>query len=175
MNIRRILLPALAVILALPTLSPGTPALAAGQVTLLFYDRSGNQMTVNQIRSTSNNGTAGFDNDALLNPTTLEVITMGPLFTASNTLAFTVPSQSVAFAFNWPTQPKGYSLVILDNGGGGFTGAATVNFTYQAALDTRRRLDAALSARPDYVQSAAFQSAYNSAVSHINTANGSSN
>lgn len=69
-------------------------------------------MNVSQIRSTSNNGMAGYDNDALLNPTTLEVISMGPLFTSSGTLAFTVPSQAVALAFNWPSQPRGYSLII---------------------------------------------------------------
>lgn len=86
---------------------------------------------------------------------------MGPLFTSSGTLAFTIPSQ-----------PLGYSLVILDNGGSGFSGAATVNLTYQAALDEKRRLDSALAARPDYQPSSDFQAAYNAAVTHVNTANG---
>ncbi len=97
---------------------------------------------------------------------------MGPLFTSSGTLALTVPSQPVAFAFNWPTQPRGYSLVILDNGGSGFSGAATVNLTYQAALDEKRRLDSTLAARPDYQPSSDFQAACNAAVMHVNTANG---
>lgn len=172
MKVAKLLIPLL---IMLAALSPSLirPAQAAGQVTLNFYDRTGAQLNVSQIRSTSNNGTAGYDNDALLNPSTLEVISMGPLITSGTTLAFTVPSQAVALAFNWPTQPRGYSLIILDNGGAGFTGAATVNFTYQAALDEKRRLDAALAARPDYVQSSAFQTAYNSAVAHITTANGS--
>lgn len=150
------------------------PAQAAGQVTLLFYDRNGTQLNVSQIRSLSNNGSLGYDNDALLNPTTLEVISMTPLFTSGGTLAFTVPSQPVAFAFNWLTQPRGYSLLILDNGGAGFTGAETINFTYRAALDVRRRLDAALSDRPNYQPSENFQTAYNSAIAHLNIANGSS-
>ena len=146
------------------------PALAAGTVTLLFYDRAGAALTLSQMRTTSNNGTAGYDNDALLNPTTLEVLTLNPL-PASGAATFAVPSQPVAFALNWPTTPKGYSLVIVDNGGAGFTGTATVNFTYQAALDEKRRLDAALVARPDYVHSATFQTAYDSAVAHIAAAN----
>ncbi len=147
---------------------------AAGKVTLLFYDRSGAQLNVSQIRSLSNNGSAGYDNDALLNPANLEVISMNPLVTSGTTLAFTVPAQPVALAFNWPMQNKGYSLLILDNGGAGFNSGATVNFTYQAALDIKRRLDAALGARPDYQPSAAFQSAYQSAAAYIQTAKGSS-
>lgn len=79
------------------------PVKAAGQVTLLFFDRNGTQLNANQIRSASNNGAVGYDNDALLNPVTLEVITMGPLFSSGGTLAFTVPSQPVALALNWPT------------------------------------------------------------------------
>jgi len=150
------------------------PVQAAGQVTLLFFDRNGIQMNINQIRSVSNNGSSGFDNDALLNPSTLQVINLGPLFNSGGTLAFTVPSQPVALAFNWPTQPSGFSLIILDNGGSGFTSGGTVNFTYRAALDEKRRLDSALRTRPDYQPSLSFQNAYNSAVSHINTANNSS-
>ncbi len=142
------------------------PALAAGTVTVLFYDRAGAALTLSQMRTLSNNGTAGYDNDALLNPTTLEVLTLNPL-PGSGAATFSVPSQPVAFALNWPTTPKGYSLVIVDNGGGGFTGTGTVNFTFQAALDTKRRLDAALTARPDYVHSTTFQTAYDSAVAHI--------
>lgn len=149
------------------------PASAAGQVTLLFYDRNGSALTPSQTRSLSNNGVTGYDNDALVNPATLEVVTMGPLFISGGELVFSVPATPVAFAFNWPTT-RGYSLVILDNGGTGFTGTATVNFTYRAALDVKRRLDAALTTRPAYQPSAAFQNAYDAAVEHINTANGSS-
>lgn len=150
------------------------PVQAAGQITLLFYDRNGTQLNVSQIRNLSNNNSAGYDNDALLNPASLEVITMNPLVASGTTLAFTLPAQPVALAFNWPMQNKGYSLLILDNGGSGFTSGATVNFTYQAALDVKRRLDAAVAARPDYQASATFQSAYQSAANYIQTANGSS-
>jgi len=48
------------------TLSPAfaSPVRAAGQVTLLFFDRNGTQLNVSQIRSTSSNGSAGYGNDA---------------------------------------------------------------------------------------------------------------
>lgn len=146
-------------------------AQAAGQVTLLFYDRQGTQLSVAQIRSLSNNGETGYDNDALLDPSTLQVVQMGPLFTSGDTLAFTLPDKPAALAFNWSTLPRGYSLLILDHGGAGFSSAGSVNFTYQAALDVKRRLDAALSARRDYRPSAAFQVAYDSASAHIHAAN----
>lgn len=169
MTVRRLFSLVSALILLLGAL--GAPAVqAAGTVTLLFYDRTGAALNLSQMRTVSNNGTAGYDNDALLNPTTLEVLTLNPL-PGSGAATFAVPSQAVAFALNWPTDPKGYSLVIVDNGGAGFTGTATVNFTYQAALDEKRRLDAALTARPDYVHSTAFQAAYDSAVAHIAAAN----
>jgi len=146
---------------------------AAQQVTLLFYDRNGVALSVSQVRSTSNNGSAGYNSDALLDPQNMRMVTYLPLFTSGSNLAFTVPATPVAFAFNWPTNPLGYSMIVLDNGGGGFTTGGTVNFTYQAALDYKRRLDASLVERPTYVQSAKFTNAYNNAVTHINTANGS--
>ncbi len=152
---------------------PFQKASAAGQVTLLFYDRNGTALSVNQVRALSNGPGRGYDNDALLNPQNLQMVQYLPLTTVGSNLVFTVPSVPVAFAFNWPQQPNGYSLLILDNGGGGFTGAATVNFTYQAALDYKRRLDASLAERPTYVPSTAFTAAYNDAAAHITTANAS--
>lgn len=155
---------------------------ATGQVTLLFYDRNGNAMSVSSVRATSN-GTQGpcsprkgYDNDALFDPITLQEVVYKHLFTSGTNLAFNLTGSPVALGFNWPTLPRGYSLIILDNGGAGFNTPATVNFTYQAALDSKRHLDNALAARtnPPYAHSAAFDSAYNSAVTHINNANDSS-
>ena len=124
-------------------------AQAGGTVTLLFFDRNGTALTTSQVRSLSNNGGSGYNNDFLVNPTNLRAISSGPLFTSGSNLAFNIPSQAVALAFNWPTLPNGYSLIILDNGGIGFTAGATVNFCYQAARDTKKKLDAALAARAD--------------------------
>ncbi|MFZ4778809.1 MAG: hypothetical protein ACOYM3_25870, partial [Terrimicrobiaceae bacterium] len=143
------------------------PALAAGTITLLFFDRNGNPLTPAQVRTQSNNGSTGYDNDFLISPSNLRAISEGPLFTSGTNLAFSTPDQPVALAFNWPTEPYGYGLVILDNEGAGFTTTKTVNFTYQAARDIKKRLDAALAQRMDYVPSVKFQNAYNSAVAHL--------
>lgn len=149
-------------------------AFPAGRVTLLFYDRNGAALSAGEARALSNNSPLGYDNDALVDPSTLGALAMGPLYATGGTLAFDLPAAPAALAFNWPTEPLGYSLVVLDNGGAGFTATATVNFTYQAALDAARRLDAALAARPAYQPSASFAAAYDSAAWHLAAAAGSS-
>jgi hypothetical protein len=134
-------------------------------VTLLFFNRNGTALTPAEVRSTSNNGGADNNNDFLLNPANMRAISSGPLYVSGPNLAFNIPSQAVALAFNWPTISRGYQLLILDNGGAGFSTAATINFTYQAALDVKKKLDAARAARPDYVPSGNFTTAYQSATS----------
>ena len=139
----------------------------SGTVTVLFFDRNGVAMTPAQVRSVSNNGTIGYDNDALVDPVTLRAISSGPLYPSGNNLAFATPGIPVALALNWPTVPHGYGLLILDNGGAGFTSSATINFTHEAAKDVKRRLDAALAARPNYLRSTQFQEAYNRAANRL--------
>jgi hypothetical protein len=169
--LRNLLLPGLAFLLFAAVIvvvfSLRGSAQAGGTVTLLFFDRNGTALTPTQVRSASNNGGAGYNNDFLLNPANMRAISSGPLYTSGTNLAFNIPSQAVALAFNWPTLPGGYQLLILDNGGAGFSTAATINFTYQAALDVKKKLDAARSARPDYVPSAKFTTAYQAASSQL--------
>ena len=140
-----------------------------GVVTVRFYDRHGNLLSPSQARSVMTNGSHGWANDALVDPTTLQDLVGAPLHASGGSLVFDVPAQPVALALNWPTT-RGYSLVIVDDGGGGFTSAGTVNFTYQAALDAKRRLDAMVAARPDYAPSAAFGEADGRAASLIQRA-----
>ncbi|MFM8831991.1 MAG: hypothetical protein ACKOHM_13425 [Spartobacteria bacterium] len=170
-GLRNFLLPGLALALFAAVIvvafSLRGSAQAGGTVTLLFFDRNGTALTPTQVRSTSNNGGAGYNNDFLLNPSNMRAISSGPLYTSGSNLAFNIPSQAVALAFNWPTLPGGYQLLILDNGGAGFSTAATINFTYQAALDVKKKLDAARAARPDYVPSAKFNTAYQAAASQL--------
>jgi hypothetical protein len=75
-------------------------AQARGTVTLLFYDRNGTALTPRQVRSASNNGGSGYNNDFLLNPANMCAISSGPLYTSGSNLAFNIPSQALAFAFN---------------------------------------------------------------------------
>jgi len=110
---------------------PARATLVAGQVTPLFYDRNGTLLSPEQVRSLSNSGTRGYNNDMLLDPITLQAITAHPFKILDNRLVFPVSGRPVALALNWRTEPQGYSLLIVDNGGKGFTASATVNFTYQ--------------------------------------------
>ena len=143
-----------------------TPAQAAGEVLVLFYDRDGGVLTPTEMRATSNNGETGYDNDYLLDPATLQAIQRGPLVEdPGQGFTFSVQDSPVALALNWPTLPLGYGLVIVDNNGAGYSGGETINFSYQAAYDIRRRLASALAARPDYVPSAKFNDAYTQAQS----------
>jgi hypothetical protein len=150
----------------------GILPLAQAAVTLKFYDRAGHALTAAQARATMQ--ASGWDNtDALVQPTTLQVLKGSPLYDVSAGLAFATLSKPAALAINWPTT-QGYSLLIVDNGGAGFSGSATVNLTYTAAQDVKRRLDAAINARPDYVMSSGFMDAYDRAGSHLANAKASS-
>jgi hypothetical protein len=140
---------------------------AGGTVTLVFYDREGNRMSQSEMRALSNNGGLAYNSDYLLEPGTLRAISAGPLFPSGAGMAFNIPARPVAFAINWPTQPTGFNLIVLDDGGEGFTSGGTINFTWEAAKDVRRRLDEALAARPGYVRSPAFNESYDAAVALI--------
>ncbi len=142
-------------------------AQAGGTVTFLFFDRNGAALTPTQVRSISNNGGTGYNSDFLLDPANMRAISSGPLYISGSNLAFNIPARAVALAINWPTQPNGYGLLILDNGGAGFTSGGTFNFTYQAARDVKKKLDAALAARPDYTASTKFNTAYQSASNQL--------
>jgi hypothetical protein len=155
-----------------------------GQITLLFYDRDGKELSINQARNISNDtynnnrdrkDGVGYNSDALVDPANLRAIKNSPvLFASGRNFAFKLTGEPVAFAFNWPTEPLGYSMVVLDNGGSGFTKNATVNFTYQAAIDAKRRLDKGLAVRPDYQRSDEFKKAYAEMDSHLKNAGDSS-
>ncbi|MEU7896142.1 hypothetical protein AB0B45_25220 [Nonomuraea sp. NPDC049152] len=167
---RRVLL---ALSLMAATLGSAVPAhAAAGTVTMKFYDTAGTgtELSQSQVKAVMH-GDKGSDGDALVNPTTLQVVKEWPLHTGGTPARwqFDIPSQAVGLAVNWPTA-RGFSTVVIDNGGGGFTSGKTVVFNYEAAKDSKRRLDAALAARPDYTRSTAFDTAYARAASNLGSA-----
>jgi hypothetical protein len=150
------------------------PARTRGTVQLRFFDRSGHEISAAGAMSRMSNGSAGWANDALVDPTFLYDVEAQPLSTdGTGHLSFVVPDRPVALAVNWPTI-RGYSLLIVDNGGPGFTHGGVVNFTYRAALDAKRMLDQELEARPSFLRSQAFVESYAAAASDIETANASS-
>lgn len=142
-------------------------------VSLQFFDRAGKRLSAGKaldlldgVKDNRKYATA------LVEPSTLQVMASGVVRKAGDDLVFDVPARPARLAVNFPTT-RGYSLVILDNGGAGFSSPGTINFTYRAALDTRRRLDDALAARTDYARSESFRAAYARAVAHLNTASAS--
>lgn len=166
----------IAILTALLALALGAGSASAATVVLKFYDvaGTGTEVTGAAVRTVMRGSSGGDDSDALLDPATLQDVYEWPLYRSGSPgrWRFDIPSgRSVAFSVNWPTTSNGYSNVIVDNGGSGFSAAATVVFNYQAALDAKRRLDAALRARSTYVQSRAFTTAYASAASNITSAN----
>jgi hypothetical protein len=151
-------------------------AVVPATLTLKFYNAVGTALTFAQVQATQKGAATGaYESDAFVNPTNLQLVAATPM-TSAGALAFPLPPGApAAFAINWPTASKGFGLVIVDNGGAGFTSAATVNFTYQAASDLKRRLDAALATRPDYTRTTNFNSAYAAASNNLATANATTN
>jgi hypothetical protein len=148
--------------------SPPAMTHSDATVRLRFFSRRGVELPVSAVRKRMDNG--GWDSDALIDPVTLEDLRGWPLYVdASGHLAFDLPDRPVAFEVNWPTR-RGYSMVIADDGGAGFVEAGTVNFTYRAALDAKRRLDLEVAARPDYAPSPVFSDAYAAAAADLDTA-----
>ncbi len=161
--------------LALPFVCLGAVSLAQagpspGRIDLLFFDRTGAALTPAQVRSVSNGSHGGYDNDCLIDPANLHALVAAPLKEQDGRLGFALTGQPVALALNWPTIPRGYSVILLDNAGKGFTEPGTINFTYRVALDVRFRLDQALARRRDYRRSDAFTEAYGSAAAHLKVA-----
>jgi len=144
-------------------------------MTLTFYDANSNLLTFDEVTNVETGiQSNAYPADAFVDPVALHFISGTPM-SGAGSLTFKLPSTlPAAFAINWPTSTQGYGLVIMDNGGAGYSNTVTVNFTYQAALDIMKKLNAALAARANYAPSAAFTSAYNAASNCISIANASS-
>jgi hypothetical protein len=138
----------------------------ASTIHLTFYDRSGIRMTGTEAKLVMSAAGKGWDSDALIDPNTLQQLVDLPLMISSEDLSFTLLKQPVALEINWPTV-KGYSCVILDNGGAGFTTAASINFTYQVAHDAIGHLNLALANRPTYKHSSSFEAFYKRALYYL--------
>ncbi|QCX77440.1 hypothetical protein C9F11_18940 [Streptomyces sp. YIM 121038] len=142
---------------------------AGRTVALKFYDPQGHGtlLTPGRARAVTH-GSGGSDSDALVDPRTLRVLDDFPLYEDGRRLRFDLPGRGgpAALALNWPTD-QGFSTVVLDNGGKGFTHGTTVVFNHAAAKDAERRLDEALALRPAYRRSARFTAARRTAAREL--------
>ena len=154
---------------------PRLNAATVGRLTLKFYNTNGMVLTFAQVQALQKGPMSGaYPADAFVDPVSLRLLSATPMTSAGGFSFKLFAGQPAAFAINWPTSSQGYGLVIVDNAGAGFSANATVNFTYQAAKDIKRRLDIALVARPDYTRSTAFNTAFNTAINGLKMADQSS-
>ncbi|GAC1401786.1 MAG: hypothetical protein NVSMB64_00540 [Candidatus Velthaea sp.] len=123
-----------------------------GTIVLHAYDVTGKRLNWSAFRALQENGkgTSG-DNDVLLDPTSLRVRMMWPLFESNGDPALTLPAMPAALALAWPTS-EGYSNLIVDLPATG----GTYVFNILAAEQAVRDVDTARTARPSYAPSPEF-------------------
>jgi hypothetical protein len=141
--------------LPLATAQP-PPAQAADQVVLRVYDRAGQRLRWDAFRERQRNGRdATGDNDMLVDPADLTVITPWPLYSTNGKgdgdPALDWPGRPAALALAWPTS-EGYSNLILD-----LPGPGRYDLGQLAARQALLALRTALRKRPDYTPSARFR------------------
>jgi hypothetical protein len=102
---------AVALVLLLPCCARG-PAVRE-PVVLRVYDADGHQLSWREFRDVESNG-AGDDghNDVLLDPETLQVTEVGPLYRDGRAVALDPPGGPALLAFAWPSS-DGYSQLLL--------------------------------------------------------------
>jgi hypothetical protein len=142
------------VLLAAP--AGGGSVARAGTILLDAYDASGAPLDFTQVIQISSAAPKGWRNDATYRIDDGTIVAAQALYAVSGQAAFDVSGGAVGLTLAWRTDHTGYSTLFLDNGGAGFSGSATVNLTYRAALDYRVKLDAARARRPGFVPSARY-------------------
>lgn len=135
--------------------APGRAA-SAGTIVLDAYDATGAPLGFEQVIAISSVAPKGWRNDATYRLDDGTIVTHQVLREVSGKAAFDVAGAPVGLTLAWPTATTGYSTLLLDNGGAGFSGSGTVNLTHRAALDYRAKLDAARARRPDFVPTARY-------------------
>ncbi len=153
---------------------PALADAATTQLTFRAYDTAGNRLPWSAFKVLRENGkgTAG-DNDTLVDPVSLKVLRMWPLFStggASGDPALVLPGVKSSLAMAWPTT-DGYSNLILDLP----TSGGTYVFNLLAGRQLVAGLEASVASRPWYVPSAAFITAYNTAHNRLASANSAAN
>lgn len=136
-------------------------------LSLVVYDASGKRLDYAAFAKKSQGNRKGaYETDVFLDVDTLAVTRWYPLSEKQSFTNIALPKGKHALAFNWPTA-RGYTFLVLDNGGKGLGDKSVVNMTWQAALDAKKRLDDALQERPDYRRSPAFTAAYGASLIHL--------
>lgn len=157
MSRRRLPFPVLLALCALASvLLAGARAAHAGTIVLDAYDATGAALGFDDVVRISSAAPRGWRSDVTYRLADGTVVAAQPLHDVGGKAAFDVSGPGVGLSLAWRTAATGDSTLFLDAGGAGFSGAATVNFTYRAALDYRAKLDAARARRAGFVPSARY-------------------
>lgn len=125
------------------------PDAGAGVVKLTGYTADGEALSYRELRRIQANGkgTEG-ENDALVDPDTLRILTQWPLQNDGGTAVVNRPAGKVALAFAWPSS-QGYSELILD-----LPGPGSYDLHELATTQTLADLERRMARVPDYQPSA---------------------
>ncbi len=130
----------------------------AATVVLEVYDAAGVRLSYDDVLRVTQADGKGWRSDVTYRISNGTIVDQYPLHDRDGDPAFDTGEPGVGLSLAWRTATTGYSTLFVDNGGNGFSSDATINLTYQAALDYRRKLDEALARRPDFVTTPAFSS-----------------
>ena len=150
-----------------PSVAVADTDVPAGPISFTGYDRSGAALDYERFVAQMTNG-AGADrtDDALLDPTTLAVLSTGPVYADDDGNAvLDRPAGPVAISFAWPSA-AGYSTVILDLPAPG-SHPLNLLVARQALADAARWNAAAPTSGPKY---ATWKAAYGRAAAALRDA-----
>ncbi|MGZ5319745.1 MAG: hypothetical protein ACXWFU_14645 [Actinomycetota bacterium] len=132
------------------------PHASPSLVRLVVVDADGQRMTFAQTLAVSTNGSRGWRSDAIYRIVDGTIVQQPALVNDGGWPAFRVTEEGEGLTLAWRTAHTGYSTLFVDALGAGFEPGATVNFTYRAALDYRRKLQDAVARRPAFVATPRF-------------------
>ncbi len=144
------------VAVAVSPLRPAVGSAAPAVVRLVVYDANGHRLSYADVLAITTGGPNGWRSDATYRVTDASIVDMPALINDGGDPAFPVTEPGIGLSIAWPTQHTGYSTLFIDDGGAGFTTGGTVDLTYRAALDYRRKLDEARARRPAFVPTQRF-------------------
>ncbi|MGZ4137187.1 MAG: hypothetical protein ACXVPX_06410 [Actinomycetota bacterium] len=152
---------------ALPAGAGRAAVASAPMVRLRVFDAAGHRLSYGDVIAISTGGPRGWRSDATYRVSDASIVDMPALVDDGGEAAFPLSQTGIGLTLAWPTAHTGYSTLFVDDGGAGFAAGATVNLTFRAALDYRRKLDEAIARRPAFVPTARFRTLRARAISLI--------
>ncbi len=177
----------ISLVMALPACQRGDAAVrsaaasgyGAGElVRLVAFDRRGARLSLRELLDRSSNAPHGWRSDVTYRVADGTIATAPALVQDHGVPALRLTEPGLGLSLAWPTARTGYSTLFIDAGGDGFpyggpgvsnstaaepaegnraAATRTVNLTYRAALDYRRKFQEALDRRPAFIPGRALR------------------